>query len=96
MVADYLWWSGWRKIEVVEVCDGRRRPEDENEGIGGESGGGGDLMKGGLEELLRRVGLGSDRVDPLWVVRGVNVEGVEGEEGESKGMREEGGEGGKE
>lgn len=23
MVGDYLWWSGWREVEVVEVCDGK-------------------------------------------------------------------------
>ena len=23
MVGDYLWWSGWRRVEIVEVCDGR-------------------------------------------------------------------------
>ena len=23
MVGDYLWFSGWRNIEIVEVCDGR-------------------------------------------------------------------------
>jgi len=44
MVGDYLWWGGWRGVEVVEVCDG---------GGGGWFGG----------------------VDPLWVVRGMKVEG---------------------
>ena len=23
MVGDYLWFSGWREIEIVEVCDGK-------------------------------------------------------------------------
>ena len=23
MVGDYLWWSGWREVEVVTVCDGK-------------------------------------------------------------------------
>jgi len=23
MVGDYLWFSGWREVEIVEVCDGR-------------------------------------------------------------------------
>ena len=22
MVGDYLWWSGWREVEVVTLCDG--------------------------------------------------------------------------
>ncbi len=25
MVGDYLWFSGWRNVEIVEVCDGRGR-----------------------------------------------------------------------
>lgn len=32
MVGDYLWWSGWREVEIVEVCDGRVK---EGEGGGG-------------------------------------------------------------
>lgn len=24
MVGDYLWFAGWRGVEIVEVCDGRR------------------------------------------------------------------------
>lgn len=23
MVGDYLWWSGWREVEIVTVCDGK-------------------------------------------------------------------------
>lgn len=56
MVGDYLWWSGWRGVEIVEVCDGRMK--------GGEGGGGGGLA--GLMGMFAGV-------DPLWVVRGVNV-----------------------
>lgn len=57
MVGDYLWWSGWRGVEIVEVCDGRVRD--------GEDGGGG----GGLARFMGMFG----GVDPLWVVRGVKV-----------------------
>ena len=42
MVGDYLWWSGWKGVEVVEVCDGR--VEGEGGGLGrwrGLFGGGG-------------------------------------------------------
>ena len=56
MVGDYLWWSGWRGIEIVEVCDGRMK-----EGEGAGSGG-----------LARWIGMFGG-VDPLWVVRAVNV-----------------------
>ncbi|MCJ1413216.1 hypothetical protein MMC19_007320 [Ptychographa xylographoides] len=47
MVGDYLWWSGWRDVEVVTLCDGK-----------GEGGG----------------WFGMGRPDPLWVVRGKNIE----------------------
>ena len=48
MVGDYLWWSGWREVEIVEVCDGRMKD--------GEGGGGGGLarlmgMFGGVDPL---------------------------------------------
>lgn len=49
MVGDYLWFSGWRGVEVVVLSDGR---------VQGEGG---------------WFGFGGGRVDPLWVVRGVNV-----------------------
>ncbi len=57
MVGDYLWWSGWRGVEIVEVCDGRVKE--------GEGGGGGT----GLARLMGMFG----GVDPLWVVRAVKV-----------------------
>ena len=61
MVGDYLWWSGWRGVEIVEVCDGRGR----GGGLmgvfggvdplwvvravkGGEEGGGGEREKSGV------------------------------------------------
>ena len=40
MVGDYLWFSGWREVEIVEVCDGRGR-------VGGLRG----WMGGGLDPL---------------------------------------------
>lgn len=48
MVGDYLWWSGWRGVEIVEVCDGRMK-----EGEGRESGGLARLMGmfGGVDPL---------------------------------------------
>ncbi len=58
MVGDYLWWSGWRGVEIVEVCDGRVKE--------GEGGGGGGT---GLARLMGMFG----GVDPLWVVRAVKV-----------------------
>lgn len=42
MVGDYLWWSGWRDVEVVEVCDGRG---------GGRRGGLMGLWGGGVDPL---------------------------------------------
>ncbi|MCJ1353926.1 MAG: hypothetical protein MMC33_003913 [Icmadophila ericetorum] len=59
MVADYLWWSGWREVEIVTLCDGRGR-------VGGEDGGG----AGGFAGFAEWFG---GRPDPLWVVRGVKV-----------------------
>jgi len=47
MVGDFLWFAGWRDIEILTLCDGK-----------GDGGG--------------WFGLG--RTDPLWVVRGKNVE----------------------
>lgn len=74
MVGDYLWWSGWRGVEVVGVCDGRRR---EGEGEEREEGKG---IGGGLAGLMRGMfGGGGGGVDPLWVVRAVKV--AQGEEG---------------
>lgn len=63
MVGDYLWFSGWRGVEVVEVCDG------------------------GVREGAGWFGFGGGRVDPLWVVRGVNV--GEAEDGLAEGGRGE-------
>ena len=62
MVGDYLWWSGWRDVEVVTVCDGK-----------GTAGGDGAGWFGMI--------IGGGGVDPLWVVRGRNVDGEEGGSG---------------
>ena len=72
MVGDYLWWSGWREVEIVEVCDGRVRD--------GEGGGGGGGGGGGLARLMGMFG----GVDPLWVVRGKKVARGGGAEGGGK------------
>ncbi|KAG8526017.1 uncharacterized protein KY384_000779 [Bacidia gigantensis] len=58
MVGDYLAFSGWEGVEIVEVCDGRVK-----EGEGAED-------KGEVGRLMGFLGMGSGRVDPLWVVRG--------------------------
>ena len=34
MAGDYLWWSGWRGVEIVEVCDGRVKRDGEGAGGG--------------------------------------------------------------
>lgn len=62
MVGDYLFFAGWKRVEIVELSDGRVR--------GGEDGGdgGGD---GGLGDFMRALGMEVGRRDPLWVVRGV-------------------------
>ena len=41
MVGDYLWFSGWRDVEIVEVSDGR----------GGRNGGFMGWMGGGVDPL---------------------------------------------
>ncbi|KAL9133828.1 MAG: hypothetical protein Q9175_004994, partial [Cornicularia normoerica] len=34
MVGDYLWWSGWREVEIVEVCNGRMKEGEGGRGPG--------------------------------------------------------------
>ena len=63
MVGEYLWWSGWREVEIVELSDGTAKEGEEAGGMGG-----------GLGDFLDRLGMGSGRVDPLWVVRGVKMD----------------------
>ncbi|KAF2160446.1 hypothetical protein M409DRAFT_70414 [Zasmidium cellare ATCC 36951] len=55
MVGDFLWFAGWRGIEIVELSDG-----------GVQGGGGGS---GGLKGFL--AGMGMRGRDPVWVVRAV-------------------------
>ncbi|KAI5371183.1 putative S-adenosyl-L-methionine-dependent methyltransferase [Septoria linicola] len=63
MVGDFLWFAGWRGIEIVEVSDGTVKQEGNGQG-GGEG-------EDGLRGFMRMMGMGSGRRDPLWVVRGV-------------------------
>lgn len=66
MVADYLQFSGWEGVEIVEVCDGRVKEGEEDAHAQGEMG---RLMG------MLGMGIGAGRVDPLWVVRGRKGEG---------------------
>ena len=59
MVGDYLWFAGWRDIEIVTVCDGSDSGVDE-------------AQPSGLQALARMMGMRGS--DPLWVVRGKNIE----------------------
>lgn len=61
MVGDYLHFSGWKKIEIVELSDGS---VEENGGGGNNEGN----ASQGLASLMRFVGVGMSR-DPLWIVR---------------------------
>ena len=45
MVGDYLWWSGWRGVEIVEVCDGKVK--DGEGGLAGLRG----MFGGGVDRL---------------------------------------------
>ncbi|KAL8676484.1 MAG: hypothetical protein Q9186_007008 [Xanthomendoza sp. 1 TL-2023] len=72
IVGNYLWWAGWRRVEVVDLC----RPSAKEEGPeGGQGGGGGVLAKLRLAMMMGGGG------DPLWVVRGVKVAEKNGEGG---------------
>ncbi|KAI7343349.1 hypothetical protein KC320_g9289 [Hortaea werneckii] len=65
MVGDYLFFAGWKRIEIVELSDGRVRGED------GDGGGEGEGEQGGLGAFMKALGMDAGRRDPLWVVRGV-------------------------
>ena len=74
MVGDYLWWSGWRDVEIVTIWDEKA----ENPKTGTQGGGGGNMLSWIM---------GEGGTDPLWVVRGRNIiEG--GGEGAVKAERE--------
>jgi SAM-dependent methyltransferase len=64
MVGEYLWWSGWRELEIEELSDGTVKNEEE---------------AGGVMALAQRLGLNRRMVDPLWVVRGVKTTSSEAE-----------------
>ncbi|GAB1744802.1 hypothetical protein NU219Hw_g2724t1 [Hortaea werneckii] len=70
MVGDYLFFAGWKDIEIVELSDGRvRGPGEDGDGGSEEQGTGAD--DGGLGAFMRALGMDAARKDPLWVVRGV-------------------------
>lgn len=65
MVGDFLHFAGWKKIEIVELSDGKvQEPQG-----GGESGDG-KTKESSLQGLFGWMGM--NRRDPLWVVRAVN------------------------
>ncbi|KAI6834614.1 hypothetical protein KC342_g6198 [Hortaea werneckii] len=73
MVGDYLFFAGWKRIEIVELSDGRVRRGGVGEGEGeGDQQGGAGAEDGGLGAFMRALGMdAAGRRDPLWVVRGV-------------------------
>lgn len=64
MVGDFLFFAGWRNIEIVELSDGTIGAGR----AGGEQVSGGD---GGFKGLMNYLGMAGGRRDPLWVVRAV-------------------------
>ncbi|KAK8101886.1 hypothetical protein PG999_012260 [Apiospora kogelbergensis] len=61
MVGDYLYFAGWKDIEIVELSDGKaQQTATASRGQGGL-----------LGSIFGAMGIG--HTDPLWVVRGVNV-----------------------
>lgn len=64
MVGDYLHFAGWKKIEIVELSNGK--VEIERQEGGGRSG----PQANSLQGLFGWMGMNSR--DPLWVVRAVN------------------------
>ncbi|KAF1350935.1 hypothetical protein BDV97DRAFT_294306 [Delphinella strobiligena] len=61
MVANYLWFSGWRNIELLDIKAGDQEGHTARE-----------LDRGGLHGFMSMVGLGHE--DPLWVVRGTRTD----------------------
>ncbi|KAL8799266.1 MAG: hypothetical protein Q9182_006033 [Xanthomendoza sp. 2 TL-2023] len=62
MVGRYLWWAGWREVEVVDLCPVVNEDGEERGG-------------GVLAQLQRFAMMGGGAGDPLWVVRGVKGAG---------------------
>ena len=60
MVADFLHFAGWQKIEIVELSSGRADVADQAE-----------QSQGGLQGIMAWMGMNSR--DPLWVVRAVKI-----------------------
>ncbi|KAI0127601.1 hypothetical protein BJ170DRAFT_380546 [Xylariales sp. AK1849] len=58
MVGDFLYFAGWRKIEIVELSDGNTK-DDQSVAV-----------QGGLQGFMAMFGMNSR--DPLWVVRAEN------------------------
>lgn len=57
MVGDYLWFAGWRNIEILDLkADDKRNESQETD-------------QGGLQNFMRMMGMGGN--DPLWCVRAV-------------------------
>lgn len=61
MVANYLWFSGWRNVEILDIKAGDQEGHTTRE-----------LDRGGLHGFMSMVGLGHE--DPLWVVRGTRTD----------------------
>lgn len=61
MVADFLHFADWKRIEIVELSNGKLEEEH-----GVDQG----VPQGGLQGLMKWMGMGMGR-DPLWVVRAV-------------------------
>lgn len=56
MVGDYLWFAGWRNIEILTLSDGKLKEE-------------GEQTQTQMSAFMRMLGMGGGRCDPLWVVR---------------------------
>lgn len=65
MVGDYLHFAGWKKIEIVQLSDGKVEAEPTT----AENSSGGATQARSLQGLFGWMGMG--RRDPLWVVRAV-------------------------
>ncbi|CAK4028875.1 Hypothetical predicted protein [Lecanosticta acicola] len=62
MVGDFLFFAGWKKIEIVELSNGMTETE--------EGSGASGAAQGGFQGLMGMLGM-MNRRDPLWAVRAV-------------------------